>query len=78
MEEEDGIIDDCTAIVAFLDVSAPSHQNRNLKALSKKSLLQVGAENSVSRTLSQVAKRASYLLTPQEIIQKVTIGTAKK
>lgn len=75
MEEEDGIIDDCTVIVAFLDVSAPPASTVKNGSKSKKF---AGTEGSVSKAFSHVAKKASFLLTPQEMIQKVNIGGSRK
>lgn len=74
MEEEDGIIDDCTVIVAFLDVSAPIGVS---KKVGKKEA-HLAIEGTVSRRLSQVAKKATSLLTPQEIMQKVSISRPSK
>lgn len=79
MEEEDGIIDDCTVIIAFLDVPAsPSVQALiTPKKMSKKNG-QVIEEKSLRGTLNQVARKASSLLTPQDIMQKVSIRPVKK
>ena len=84
MEQEDGIIDDCTVIVIYLSLTPPSPvssqrlSRKDLQKFQRQLSLQPNVERSVSKTFSQVAKRASALLTPKDIMQKCNIGTIKK
>ena len=62
IEEEDGIIDDCTIIVVILDV-APSNSPRGPPTPPQANLPQ--PISSVARVMNNIARQTSNLLTPE-------------